>query len=171
MRRHFNLDNPIKDLVVIETDAFLDFRGQNAEGFNQELYSEVPQIKGLDFKVDSFSWSKQGVLRGFHGDTENWKMIQCLYGVIHFKALDLRKDSPTYGKIFERNLSANNPTQILLPAGIVNAHQCLSEECLFFYKLSKGYTSQADQLSVKWNDPTYNFRWPIPTPILSERDK
>ena len=170
MRRNFLTFNCIKDLVIVKTDLYEDFRGKNIEGFNKEVY-KTPPFDKLDFTVDSFSYSKRGVLRGFHGDKLNWKIIQCIYGAIQFKAIDLRTDSPTYKKVFHTYLYSHEPTQILLPPGIVNAHQCISEYCIFFYKLSHNYTPQDAQLSVKWNDPEFNLNWDISEPILSDRDK
>jgi dTDP-4-dehydrorhamnose 3,5-epimerase len=165
--------NSIKDLLVIEPEVFYDFRGENCETFNvnnyKKLILEEIGVK-LNFVVDSFSFSKKHTLRGFHGDTKTWKIVQCLKGEIYFVVIDLRQDSPTYNYHKIYNLNDKNRLQVLIPSGCVNAHLCMSDECIFNYKLSESYTEQCNQISIKWNDPKYDIYWPVKTPILSERD-
>ena len=126
------------------------------------------------FTTDSYSFSRQHVLRGFHGDKKSWKLIQCLRGSIYFAVIDLRyitKENPV-GNVFTAILNDINRYQVLVPAGCVNAHLCLSQDCIFSYKLSDGYVSIEDQLHVKWNDPQYKdeINWGLEFPILSTRD-
>lgn len=159
----------IQGLLEIKLGAHYDFRGVNFEGYNEELYASLhPFFKSVKFYHDSFSRSKKNVLRGFHGDAKNHKLIQPLFGRIQFVVLDLRPDSPTKNHAVDYILESNIPTQIMVPAGCVNAHLCLSDECVFAYKLSVGYTPQENQMSVKWD--RYFFKWATRYPILSERD-
>lgn len=166
----------IKDLLVFEPGVFCDFRGENMESFNSSYYEKIgkhiSEFKNeTRFTVDSFSFSTKNVLRGFHGDTKCWKLIQCFKGSIHFVVLDTRKDSPTYGKHAAFNLNDKKRLQVLVPRGCVNAHLCLSDDCIFSYKLTDGYVSPEEQIHVKWNDPSFNIFWPISNPITSLRDK
>jgi dTDP-4-dehydrorhamnose 3,5-epimerase len=153
----------IKGLKHYEYSYFSDGRGINAEGWRTE-YEKL-----LTWPVESASVSKKDVLRGFHGDADNHKLIQCVYGQIQFFVIDTRKDSPTFGNIAEFYLNALKD-HILVPAGCVNAHLCLSDYCAFTYKLSQGYVNPEKQIHVKWNDPTYNIPWRNKEPILSKRD-
>lgn len=162
--------------MVIQPSIFSDHRGKNFEGYNEENYNRFfKQIKdfekdGLKFFVDSYSVSVKNVLRGFHGDTRTWKLIQCIKGAIYFVVIDVRPTSPTFHNHEIFDLNDKTRFQVIVPAGCANAHLCVSDECIFSYKLSNSYTEQKDQISIKWNDPKYNISWPITNPILSERD-
>jgi dTDP-4-dehydrorhamnose 3,5-epimerase len=163
----------IKNLVSFTPEIWRDYRGENCETYNNVVFSHLlkkANIENIKFKVDSFSFSKKNTLRGFHGDTKNWKLIQCLKGEIYFVVIDLNPQSPTFNNVESFNLNDKSRTQILVPPKCVNAHLCMSEECIFFYKLSHNYVGQEHQLHVKWNDPKYDIFWPIENPILSLRD-
>ena len=85
--------------------------------------------------------------------------------------IDLRKDSKTYKKVESFQLNDKNRKQVIVPAGCVNAHLCISDTCIFSYKLSNSYVKQEDQYHIMWNDPEYNVFWPVNNnPILSARD-
>lgn len=172
----FTENSEIKGVCIVAQDPFKDNRGENWEGYNEE-YNEIfcknsPEwwMSSQKFIVDSYSHSKQGVLRGFHGDTKTWKLISCLQGAIYFVLIDRRPASPTFDKFQVFGLSEGGHKSILVPPGVVNAHLCLSDECLFHYKLTHKYVPQEEQLHVKWNDPKYAINWPPITPILSQRD-
>lgn len=160
----------INGLLQIDLSTAYDYRGYNFEGYNHALYATLhPFFKENKFIVDSFSRSSKGVLRGFHGDRVTHKLIQVLFGKIQFVVIDYRLDSDTRGHTAHFYLSADRPCQIMIPAGCVNAHLCLSDECLFSYKLSHEYVPQDEQIHVAWN---YGFReWDIKKPILSKRDE
>jgi dTDP-4-dehydrorhamnose 3,5-epimerase len=160
----------INDLIVIQPDSFYDHRGENFETYNEENYSKMFK-SDLKFVIDSFSNSTKNVLRGFHGDTDNWKLIDVLKGNVYFVVIDVRSNSSTYKNIQYFQLNDKNRYQVLVPAGCVNAHLVTSDECLFHYKLTKSYVSIEKQIHIKWNDPEYNIFWPIKDPILSKRDK
>jgi len=166
----------INDLFVLKPEAFYDFRGENFEGFQEDscqeefLKSALWKAESPRFIIDSYSRSKKDTLRGFHGDSKTWKLIQCLFGSIYFAVIDLRKESSTFGNHQVFILNDKERIQVLVPKGCVNAHLCVSDECLFQYKLTSKYVSQGDQIHVKWNDPTYSIDWPIASPILSKRD-
>lgn len=165
----------IKDLVVCRQNSFFDHRGENIEGYNKtefdKIINQYTSLGKIDFLVDSFSFSKRDVLRGFHGDKQNHKLIHVLMGSVYFCVIDLRENSQTYNKVFTQILNDKNRLMVLVPAGCVNAHLVMSENCVFSYKLSQNYVNIENQLHVRWNDSQYNIKWPISNPILSERDK
>ena len=162
-----NENNKIKGLVTFEPTIYYDFRGENIETFSKLVYEPFAPSP---FVIDSLSRSTKGVLRGFHGDKHTWKLIQILQGSVHFVVIDIRPTSPTENYIETFNLNDKNRLQVLIPAGCVNAHLCISDECLFSYKLTCGYVKPAKQIHIKWNDPKYDIYWPIEKPILSQRD-
>lgn len=141
-----------------------DFRGTNAEIYNKSLYNF-----DIDWKIDSVSVSNKHVLRGVHGDSKTYKLITCLFGTIYLLVVDNRKDSPNYRQWTSFTLSDKNKKQILVPPGFGNGHLVMSDQAVFHYKWSEYYDRDA-QFTVKWNDPEFEFWWPINKPILSERD-
>lgn len=166
----------INDLVVIQPAIFYDYRGENFEAYNEDEYGlilkSIPEFVNvnLKFSIDSFSTSHKNVLRGFHGDTQNWKLIEVLMGSVYFVVIDTRQNSTTYKNVQYFQINEKNRNQVLVPAGCVNAHLVMSDECIFHYKLTKCYVNIEDQIHIKWNDPTFSVHWPIKTPILSKRD-
>jgi dTDP-4-dehydrorhamnose 3,5-epimerase len=161
--------NHIDGLVILKPESFYDYRGENLQSYDENEYNKL--IKDIKFTTDSYSFSTRHVLRGFHGDTKSWKLVQCLRGTIYFSVIDLRKYDSSF--VFTTTLSDRNRLQVLIPSGCVNAHLCMSDDCIFSYKLSDGYVSIKDQLHIKWNDEKYieRINWPITNPILSQRDK
>ena len=154
----------INDLYEIKLDTFEDFRGEI-----WTVYSE--EHTDLNFVADKVTISKLGVLRGFHGDPHTAKLITCLSGKFQLSVVDLRRNSETYGNTETYMVSDEDPSVIIVPAGCVNAHLCLSDKCVFYYKWSEEYKGPDHQVTVAWDDPDLNVRWPIDEPILSERDK
>ena len=177
-------NNAIQDLLVVEPQVYYDNRGENIETFcakhYKAMFSSIDVFRGnitkgtppLSFVVDSVSVSRKNVLRGMHGDTTTWKLVQCLKGSIYLVVLDLRKDSSTYRTWNSFYINEKNRHQVLIPAGCVNGHLCLSDECMFSYKLTEDYVDVKDQITIPWNDPEYGVHWPInkTNVILSRRD-
>ena len=159
--------NPLVKMYLPST--FEDYRGEYTEIWNKKLY-EAP----CEFVQDDISISEPNVLRGIHGDKKTWKLISCLRGKFYFIVIDLRENVDTYGKWEAFLLSDRNKKQILVPPGFGNGHYNVSiiEECIFHYKQSTYYGDpEAEQFTVKWNDPRFDIWWPCENPILSERDK
>jgi len=156
--------NNIKDLLHIKLDTFEDSRGEIWTTHSKEHTD-------LNFVADKVTISNFSVLRGFHGDPHTAKSIACLAGRFQLSIVDLRRDSETYGNAETYVISDKNPSVVIVPAGCVNAHLCLSEKCVFYYKWSEEYRGPEHQVTVAWNDPKINVYWPIKNPILSERDK
>ena len=146
--------NIIKDIVKsekidgvskINLDTFQDFRGEIWTLYSKE-YCEY------EFVADKITISRFGVLRGFHGDPHTAKLISCLSGQFQLVVVDTRKDSPTYGNVEEYLISDNEPCVVIVPAGCVNAHLCLSDKCVFYYKWSKEYNGTDSQVTISWDD-------------------
>ena len=127
----------------------------------------------IKFKHDKFSLSKKNVLRGLHGDNKTWKLVSCPFGKFLLVVVDCQKKSKNYLKWNSWILSHENGLQILIPPNFANGHLCLSDKCLFHYKLSyRGdYLDAKDQFSIKWNDPKLKIKWGIKRPTLSKRDQ
>ena len=166
----------IKGLTIIQPESFFDHRGENIETYNENLYVELLKSTGmfefdeLKFVIDSFSESSKNVLRGFHGDKQNHKLIQVLHGDVYLVVIDVRPSSQTYKNKQYIQLNDKNRLQVLVPAGCVNAHLVMSEKCIFHYKLTKSYVNIDNQIHVKWNSSEHNVFWPSSSPILSHRD-
>lgn len=154
----------ISGLVEFDIDSFSDIRG--------DIWSlHETSIDMPNFVEDKVSISTRNVLRGLHGDNDTWKLITSLYGEFFLAVVDVRKDSQTYNKSITFMLNHKKPKVVLVPAGCLNGHLCLSDECVFFYKWSKKYSGPENQITARWDEPLYGIKWPIDNPILSERDK
>jgi dTDP-4-dehydrorhamnose 3,5-epimerase len=166
------VSSKIKDLVIIKPEVFHDFRGEYVETFNLDAYQQFKVYDGspIQWVEDDISMSRQHVLRGLHGDSKTWKLIQCLMGDFYYMVVDMRKDSPTYLNWESFTLNEKNRQQVLVPAGCANGHLVMSDRCIFSYKQSQYYSGMQNQFTVRWNDPTLKLFWPIDKPIVSERD-
>ena len=152
---------------VYKNSSFKDHRGYYWTSWRKGL------IKRIEFNHDKFSLSKRNVLRGFHGDNKTWKLVSCAFGKFFIVVVNCEKKSKDFLKWKSWTLSHKNGIQLLIPPNYANGHLCLSNYCLFHYKLFyKGsYFGNKKQFSIKWNDPLINAKWPIKKPILSKRDK
>ena len=121
------------------------------------------------FVQDKISKSFQGVIRGFHGDDKTWKLISCIHGLIKLVTYDVDSDER---REFILDGDSREHQSVLVPPRTLNAHQCLSFNCIFHYKWSEYYTCPEDQWSVNFNDFDINPMWDasIPT-IINDRDR
>ena len=154
-------------ILKFKNISFNDHRGLYWTSWEKNHKSKV------NFNHDKFSLSKKNVLRGLHGDNKTWKLISCPYGKFLLIVVNCVKNSKNYLKWKSWVLSQKNGLQILVPPNFANGHLCLSDYCLFYYKLSyKGkYIDHKKQFSIRWNDPSLKIKWGIKKPILSLRDK
>ncbi|MGC3956824.1 MAG: dTDP-4-dehydrorhamnose 3,5-epimerase [Verrucomicrobiota bacterium] len=159
----------IPGLVVIEPKVFGDARGFFMETWNQHRYRDA----GLDwnFVQDNLSFSRRGILRGLHFQNPKGqgKLVYALQGEVFDVAVDIRKNSPTFGRWHGVTLSAENKRQFFVPAGFAHGFAVLSETALFAYKCTELYTPQ-NEMSLLWNDPDVGVQWPLENPQLSEKD-
>ena len=162
-----NNDRKLKEIKYFHSKVFKDSRGKIWTSWDKNFF------RNIKFNLDKFTTSKKNVLRGFHGDTKSWKLVTCLKGEILSVIVDYRKNSKNYLKYTKIKMSEKNRISVLIPPNFLNSWLCISKECLYQYKYSfEGkYNDVKDQISIKWNDPKINFRWPIKKPILSKRDK
>jgi dTDP-4-dehydrorhamnose 3,5-epimerase len=163
----------IKGLAIIEPKIFYDSRGYFFESYNQNLF--IKKLGDFKFVQDNESKSSKGVLRGFHFQKppfEQAKLIRCIEGEVLDIALDLRKDSLTYGKYEKVILSGDNKKQLLIPRGFGHAFLVLSETAIISYKVDNVYSPQSES-GIIWNDPSLLIDWGIEESklIISERDK
>lgn len=169
----FSISNsPIFDSVKIITPSiFRDDRGEFVETYSMNTY-DLRDHSGnsIMFKEDDLSISHKGVLRGLHGDTKTWKLIQCVYGEVFFALVDYNPGSPTFLKHQAFTLNEENRLQILVPPYFVNGYLCISGKCVFSYKQSETYTGMQNQVAMRWNDPRVAIAWPESNPVLSKRD-
>lgn len=159
----------IPGLVTIEPKVFGDARGFFMETWNQQRYREA----GFDwnFVQDNLSFSRRGILRGLHFQNPKGqgKLVYALQGEVFDVAVDIRKNSPTFGRWHGVTLSAENKRQFFVPAGFAHGFAVLSETALFAYKCTELYTPQ-NEMSLLWNDPDVGVQWPLENPQLSEKD-
>lgn len=159
----------IPGLVIVEPKVFGDARGFFMETWNQQRY----RAAGLDwnFVQDNLSFSRRGILRGLHFQNPKGqgKLVYVLQGEVFDVAVDIRKNSPTFGRWHGLILSAENKTQFFVPAGFAHGFAVLSETALFAYKCTELYTPQ-NEMSLLWNDPDVGVQWPLDNPQLSEKD-
>lgn len=160
----------IKDLILITPNVFTDDRGYFMESFNQK---KLASVINYNFVQDNESLSQRGVLRGLHFQLPPYpqaKLIRVIKGSILDVAVDLRKDSESYGQHFKHVLSGENKKQLYVPEGFAHGFHCLENNSLINYKCSDYYQSEYEA-SILWNDLDLNIDWGIENPILSEKDK
>ena len=165
---------PLQDCYIIEPTIFEDDRGYFYEKFNEQKFEQLTGMNG-HFVQDNISKSSYGVLRGLHlqkGDHSQAKLVSCLKGKVWDVAVDLRRDSPTFGKWFGIELSDENKLQFYVPRGFGHGFSVLTETAVFAYKCDNFYSKESEG-GVLWNDQELNIDWKLPVSdiILSDKDK
>ena len=160
----------IPDVILVEPKLFSDNRGFFFESFKESDFFS----NGIDkkFVQDNFSHSVNGVIRGLHfqkAPKAQAKLITALKGKIFDVAVDIRKNSPTYGKWVSEILSDNTHNLLYVPEGFAHGFCVISDEADVLYKVSNEY-SQEHERSIIWNDPKLDIQWPIKKPIISNKD-
>jgi len=159
----------ISDVILIKPKVFEDNRG-----YFMELYHEVKfKESGIDsvFVQDNHAKSFNNTLRGLHFQINypQAKLLRCLKGKIFDVAVDLRKESPDFGKWVGLELSEKNKYQLFIPKGFAHGYYVMSEIAEVSYKCSEIYYQKYEK-SIKWNDPDININWPSEKPVLSDKD-
>ena len=165
-------ETPLKDCYIIEPTVFEDDRGYFYEKFNEKKFEELTGLNG-HFVQDNISKSSYGVLRGVHlqkGEHAQAKLVSCLEGKVWDVAVDLRKDSPTFGKWFGVELTPENKLQLYVPRGFGHGFSVLSDTAIFAYKCDNFYEKDAEG-SVIWNDEELNIDWKLPKEVIQLSDK
>ncbi|HFQ5201046.1 TPA: dTDP-4-dehydrorhamnose 3,5-epimerase [Vibrio vulnificus] len=168
------IDTKIPDVKIIEPTVFGDERGFFMETWNQKRFEELVTGKPTKFVQDNHSKSKKGILRGLHYQTENTqgKLVRVVSGEVFDVAVDIRKDSPTFGQWVGEYLSAENKRQLWIPEGFAHGFYVTSEVAEFVYKCTDYYSPQFEKTLI-WDDLDLNISWPInnTVPILSKKDQ
>ncbi|MGB3298710.1 MAG: dTDP-4-dehydrorhamnose 3,5-epimerase [Phormidesmis sp.] len=162
----------IPEVVIIEPRVFQDERGFFLESFNQNAFDEAIG-KHYSFVQDNHSASTANILRGLHYQVQNaqGKLVRVAIGSIYDVAVDIRRNSPTFGKSVGKILSAENKKQLWIPPGFAHGFYVLSERADVLYKATAFYSPEHER-SIVWNDPDLNIQWPTAeqTPMLSDKD-
>ena len=160
--------------LLITLKSYGDERGFFVERFNEKTFKEAlsPFEFPLHFVQDNFSHSVNGVIRGLHfqkAPKAQAKLVTVLKGKIFDVAVDIRKNSPTYGKWVSEILSGNTHNLLYVPEGFAHGFCVISDDADVLYKVSNEY-SQEHERSIIWNDPKLDIQWPIKKPIISNKD-
>jgi len=160
----------IPEVILVEPQSFPDGRGFFLESFKESEF--VSNGIKTRFVQDNFSHSVKGVLRGLHYQKTSKaqaKLVIALRGEIFDVAVDIRKDSPTYGKWVGEILSENNHKLLYIPEGFAHGFCVLSDGADVLYKVNQEYSLEHDR-GIIWNDHEINISWPIDKPIISKND-
>ncbi|WP_291400205.1 dTDP-4-dehydrorhamnose 3,5-epimerase [Daejeonella sp.] len=167
------VETEIKDLFIIEPKIWKDDRGYFFESYNKQSFDDAG-IQ-VNFVQDNQSLSQKGTLRGLHAQANPYaqgKLVRVIQGKVLDIAVDIRKESKTYGQYEAVELSGDNNRMLWIPPGFLHGFVTLEDDTIFAYKVS-GLYNKSSEFGVIWNDPDLNIDWGIPTDqvILSEKDK
>ncbi len=159
---------------IVHDTVFDDGRGYFFESFNKKRFSELTGLSA-EFVQDNQSRSLRGVLRGLHfqtGEFAQAKLVRVIKGQVLDVAVDVRKNSPTFGKHFSIELTEASGTQLYIPRGFAHGFVVLSEEAVFFYKCDN-YYNKASEAGISYCDPDLGIDWKLKAEkiLLSEKDK
>lgn len=160
---------PLDGVLVIEPQLFGDDRGRFFELFRDERYAAP--LGDVRFVQDNVSASKQGVVRGLHYQypTAIGKLVTAVVGRVFDVAVDIRRGSPSFGKWFGVELSAEAPRQLWIPEGFAHGFQALTDGAVVVYKCTALYVPAQDR-AIHWEDPSIGIGWPLPVSTVSPRD-
>jgi dTDP-4-dehydrorhamnose 3,5-epimerase len=164
------INTGISDLWLIKPKVFADHRGYFFESYNKEVFEK--NGLNLNFVQDNQSLSHTGVLRGLHFQNPPFaqgKLVRVITGAVYDVAVDIRKNSPTYGKYFGAELSEENKMMMYIPEGFAHGFLTLKDNTVFVYKCTNIY-NKASEDCIKWNDETIGIKWDFENPLLSEKD-
>lgn len=164
----------IEGVLIIEPKVFGDHRGYFFESFNEREFA-LKTGQELHFVQDNESKSCYGVVRGLHfqkGDKAQAKLVRVISGKVLDVAVDIRPDSPTFGKYVSAELTAENHRQFFIPKGFAHGFAVLSPEAVFQYKCDEFYCPDAEG-AIAWDDPDLAIDWKLPAEdvILSDKDR
>jgi dTDP-4-dehydrorhamnose 3,5-epimerase len=161
----------INDLLIIKPKVFEDERGYFFESYNQNIFSNLGI--NINFVQDNQSLSDKNVLRGLHFQNPPFaqaKLVRVIKGSVLDIAVDIRKNSPTYGKHVSIELTERNKTMFYIPEGFAHGFLTLEDNTIFSYKCSNFYNKESEGC-ILWNDPELKINWNVNNPIISDKDK
>ena len=153
------IETPIKDLLVLEPKIWKDSRGYFYESFSQRVFDQAGV--SVTFVQDNQSFSQKGTLRGLHAQANPFaqgKLVRVIQGSVVDVAVDIRKNSPTYGQHFAVELSGENHKQLWVPPGFLHGFLTLENDTIFTYKVTNYYDKDSE-IGVMWNDKDLNINW------------
>lgn len=163
-------DTRIEGLKILEPSIFEDERGTFHESYRTSILKEY----GLDinFVQDNVSTSFEDTIRGLHYQKEvpQAKLVQCISGTILDVAVDVRKNSKSFGNYVAVKLSGENKKQFFIPEGFAHGFSVLSDKATVYYKCSTYYDKDSER-GIRWDDPLIRINWDVSRPILSEKDR
>ncbi len=167
------VETEIKGVFIIEPKVFGDNRGYFFESFSQREFESM--IGPVTFVQDNQSKSSYGVVRGLHFQKPphaQAKLVRVVKGKVLDVAVDLREDSPTFGKYMAVELSDENHRQVFIPKGFAHGFSVLSEEAVFQYKCDEYYAPESEA-AIAWDDQDLNIDWKVPAEdvVLSAKDR
>ncbi|MEY3678162.1 MAG: hypothetical protein RI924_303 [Bacteroidota bacterium] len=168
------IPSPLPGLYVIEPVVWKDERGYFFESYQQKDFQEAGIA--ADFVQDNQSLSQKGTLRGLHAQAPPFaqgKLVRVIQGRVLDVAVDIRKNSPTFGQHFSCELSGDNFNMLWIPPGFLHGFVTLENDTIFSYKVSSGMYNKAAEIGVRFNDPDLSIDWQMPESelILSEKDQ
>jgi dTDP-4-dehydrorhamnose 3,5-epimerase len=166
------IETKIKDLYILEPRVFGDDRGYFFESFNSQTFQELIGEE-VEFVQDNQSMSGENIVRGLHFQNPPFaqgKLVRVIKGEVIDVAVDIRKDSPTYGEHVSVRLSGENNRMFWIPPGFAHGFSSLEEGTIFSYKCTNYYSKESEG-SVAWDDPELNINWGVENPIISEKDQ
>lgn len=165
------INTTIDGLFVIEPRVFEDNRGYFFESFNADKFIDLGINKV--FVQDNQSLSQKGVLRGLHFQNPPYaqaKLVRVIKGAVLDIAVDIRKNSPTYGQTFSIELTEQNKKMLYIPEGFAHGFLTLEDDTIFSYKCSDNYHPEVED-AILWSDKDLNIDWNIENPLVSDKDK
>lgn len=160
----------LEGVLVLKPKVFEDARGYFFESYNQNLFLQAGL--NLNFVQDNQSLSQKGVLRGLHFQNNphaQGKLVRVITGAVFDVAVDIRKNSPTYGQWFGLELTEKNKWMMYIPEGFAHGFATLENNTIFSYKCTNFY-NKASEDCLLWNDPDIGINWNLENPLLSEKD-
>jgi dTDP-4-dehydrorhamnose 3,5-epimerase len=168
------IPTPIADLLIVEPKIWKDDRGYFFESYNAQVFRDA----GIEanFVQDNQSLSQKGTLRGLHAQAPPFgqgKLVRVIQGRVLDVAVDIRKNSATFGQHFSVELSGDNFKMLWIPPGFLHGFITLENDTIFSYKVGGGLYDKASEIGVRWNDPQLAIDWQLPEQelILSEKDQ
>jgi len=160
----------LQGVMIIQPNVFEDQRGYFFESFNLNEFEKAGI--NLEIKQVNQSLSGKNVLRGLHFQRPPWaqaKLVRVIRGAVFDVAVDIRKDSPTYGKWVSAVLTEQNKNMLWIPEGFAHGFLTLADNTVFLYKCNQFYCKEAEE-TISWNDPDIGIEWNIDNPVLSPKD-
>ena len=165
-------ESPLRGLFILNPSVFEDERGYFFESFNSKLFAEKTGLNKT-FVQDNESKSQKNVLRGLHFQNPPFaqgKLVRVVKGSVLDVAVDIRRESNTYGRHIKQVLSEQNKTVMYIPEGFAHGFVTLENDTIFSYKCTNFYNKESEECLV-WNDKLLDINWEIEKPILSEKDQ